>query len=79
MFSRGEKVYLERPDKKNGSISATWNVIPDRFYCFSTSTVFESEHVYKASAVYAILEHNGNFAAACKCLVDEEKTNSGKD
>jgi len=73
VFSRGEKVYLKRPDKKDGSISATWNVIPDRFYCFSTSTVFESEHVYKASAVYAILEHGGNFAAACKCLADEEK------
>ena len=78
VFSRGEKVYLERPDKKNGSISATWNVIPDRFYCFSTSTVFESEHVYKASAVYAMIEHGGDFAAACKCLADEEKMNDGK-
>jgi len=78
VFSRGEKVYLERPDKKDGSISATWNVIPDRFYCFSTSTIFESEHVYKASAIYAILEHGGDFAAACKCLAGEEKMNGGK-
>jgi len=78
VFSRGEKVYLKRPDKKDGSISATWNVIPDRFYCFTTSTIFESEHVYKASAVYAMLEHGGDFAAACKCLADEEKMNGGK-
>lgn len=78
VFSRGEKVYLKRPDKKDGSISATWNVIPDRFYCFTTSTIFESEHVYKASAVYAMLEHGGDFAAACKCLADQEKMNGGK-
>lgn len=70
VFSRGDKVYLRRPDK-NGGISATWNVIPNRFYCFSTSTQFESEHVYKASAVYAILEHGGNFKAACKQLAQD--------
>lgn len=71
--TRGDKVYLRRPKKDNG-ISATWNYVPGRFYCFSTSTQFDSEHVYKPSAVYAILEHGGDFRAARKALSEEYGT-----
>lgn len=67
--NHGNRVYLRRPGKNEG-ISATWNAVPDRFYCFSTSTKFESEKVYKASAVYAILEHDGDYKAAAKALYD---------
>ena len=67
VFVKNDKIYLRRPGKKDG-ISATWNVIPDRFYCFSTSTPFKNCHVYKASAVYAVLVHNGDFKKACKQL-----------
>lgn len=67
VYAKNDKVYLRRPDKTEG-VSATWNVVPNRFYCFSTSTQFESCHVYKASAVYAMLVHGGNFRAACKEL-----------
>jgi hypothetical protein len=73
VFNRGEKVYLRRPGKKEG-FSATWNVVPNRFYCFSTSTIFKSHHVYKPSAVYTILEHGGDFRAACKALGEIEKS-----
>jgi hypothetical protein len=62
-----EKVMLCRPGKKN-SLSATWNYIPNRFYVFSTSTDFEAQHVYKASAVYAMLQHRGDFVQAAKQL-----------
>lgn len=65
-FRRGDAIYLSRPGKTRG-ISATWNYVPNRFYCFSTSTPFENK-VYKASAVYAILCHNGDFRAAAKEL-----------
>ncbi len=68
MFRRGETVYLKRPDKTGRAISATWNHIPDRLYVFTTSTLFESEHVYKACAVYTMLEHGGDFRAAAKAL-----------
>jgi len=67
VFNRGGKVYLRRPGKNDG-ISATWNAIPKRFYCFSTSTVFDSRKLYKPSAVYSVLEHNGDFSKAAKHL-----------
>jgi hypothetical protein len=67
-FRRGEAVYLRRPDKKDRGISATWNHIPGRFYVFTTSTQFEPEHVYKPYAVYAVLEHDGDFHAAARAL-----------
>jgi len=68
VFNRGQVQYYQRPNKPGGGISASWNSIPGRFYVFSTSTVFEHEHVYKPSAVYAILEHGGDFSAAAKAL-----------
>lgn len=79
MFRRGEATYLKRPGKEGRAISATMNHIPGRFYVFTTSTVFESEHVYKPCAVYAMLEHGGKFDRAAKALIDMgygEKRNS---
>jgi hypothetical protein len=68
LFNRGDKSYFQRPDKEGRGISASWNAVPDRFYVFSTSTNFENEHIYKASAVYAMLVHAGDFRAAAKQL-----------
>lgn len=68
LFSRGQAVYFRRPDKQGRSIGATFNHIPGRFYVFTTSTQFESEHVYKPYAVFAMLEHRGDFRAAAKAL-----------
>jgi len=59
--------YWTRPNKTRG-ISASWGHVPDRFYVFSTSTEFEAEKVYKAFAVYATLEHGGDFKAAAAQL-----------
>ena len=67
-FKKGETVYFQRPGKEGRGISATWNAVPDRFYVFSTATGFESQHVYKPSAVYAMLEHGGDFTSAAKGL-----------
>jgi hypothetical protein len=71
VHSKGNKAYLCRPDKRGG-ISASWNHIPGRFYCFTSSTQFEPEKPYKPSAVYAILEHSGDFRAACRALAERE-------
>jgi KaiC/GvpD/RAD55 family RecA-like ATPase len=70
-FERGEVIYLKRPGKKEKGISASWNHIPDRLYVFTTNTAFENEHIYKASAVYSILEHGGDFKAAAKALLEK--------
>lgn len=58
---------LIRPGKNNG-ISATWNYVPNRLYVFTSSTVFESGKIYKPSAIYSILEHNGDYSAAALAL-----------
>lgn len=59
--------YWTRPGKAKG-ISASWDVVPGRFFVFSSSTEFEPQHVYRPWAVYAILEHRGDFAAAAREL-----------
>jgi hypothetical protein len=64
---RNDAVYLSRPGKDRG-ISATWNHIPNRLYVFSSSTVFEQGAIYKPSAIYTTLEHNGNYHNAAKFL-----------
>ena len=61
------KIELCRPGKQRG-VSATWNYIKDRLYVFSTSTNFSNEHLYKSSAIFAVLEHNGDFVSAAKEL-----------
>lgn len=68
MFRRGAALYLKRPGKAGRALSATFNHIPGRLYVFTTSTSFESEHVYKPCAVYAMLEHGGNYTDAAKAL-----------
>lgn len=69
VMERGEKVWLKRPGDSTAAHSANWNVIAGRFWCWSTSTQFEPETVYKPYAVYAWLKHNGNFSEAIKALV----------
>lgn len=68
MARRGNAIYLRRPGKEGRALSATLNHIPGRLYVFTTSTVFESEHVYKPYAVYTMLEHGGDFKAAAAAL-----------
>jgi hypothetical protein len=68
LFSRGQAVYFRRPGKQGRGISATFNHVPGRLYVFTTSTQFESEHVYKPYAVFALLEFQKDFRAAAKAL-----------
>ncbi len=58
---------LTRPGKDKG-ISATFNVIPNRLYVFSSSTIFDPEKSIKPSAIYAFLEHNADFSEAAGAL-----------
>jgi len=60
--------YWRRPGKRNG-ISATWDKIPNRFYVFSSSAhPLEAGKAYSPFAVFAILQHGGDFAAAARDL-----------
>lgn len=59
-----------RPGKTSG-LSATFDKVPGRFWCFTSSTQFEALHPYRPWAVYAILEHGGDFGQAAKALAKQ--------
>ena len=59
--------YWTRPGKDQG-VSASWDVIPGRFWVFSTSTPFEANHVYRPWHVFAVLECAGDFREAARRL-----------
>jgi len=62
----GDNEYWRRPGKQSGW-SATLR--GNQFYVFSSNAVpFEPEHSYGPFAVYTMLEHDGNFAAAATAL-----------
>jgi len=68
---RGEIVDLRRPGKDEGT-SATLNYKGSRlFYPFTSSTAFEPERGYSPWRVYALIEHDGDFAAAARALAEE--------
>ena len=68
VYWRDGTSYLRRPGKSNG-ISATFGHADTRYlYVFSTATVFEAERAYSPFAVYAVLEHGGDYSAAARAL-----------
>jgi len=79
--SRGDNEYYRRPGKDDG-VSASWHLSKKLFYCFTSSTQFEPGKAYRLSSVYAILDHNGDFSAAAKALIErgygQEQTSYGK-
>lgn len=57
-----------RPGKDRG-FSATWDVVPGKFFVFSSNAAqFDPDTSYSPFAVYALLEHGGDFAAAAAAL-----------
>ena len=56
-----------RPGKDRGW-SLSWNHIPGRLFCWSTSTPFPQERAVDGFGVYAILEHGGDVGAAARAL-----------
>ncbi len=65
------KQHWRRPGKTRG-ISATFNYIPNKFYCFSSnSSPFETGRVYDRFAAFTLLEFQGDFKRAAKELYDK--------
>lgn len=67
---RGDTVYWTRPGKnrKDGISATTGHKGHDYFYCFSTATEFDPDRGYNKFAVYAFLNHGGDFSAAARQL-----------
>ncbi len=62
----GENEYWCRPGKNRGTSATLKNGV---LYVFSTNAApFEAEKGYSPFAVYALLEHNGDFTAAASAL-----------
>lgn len=57
-----------RPGKSEGVSATTNHAGTDKFYCFTTSSVFDAETSYSKFAAYALIEHAGNFSQAAKAL-----------
>jgi hypothetical protein len=68
---RNGNLYLTRPGKERG-VSASWHEGLRMFYVFSTNAPpFEAGRAYSPFAIYALLEHGGDFSAAAKGLAQE--------
>lgn len=68
VYQRGVIQYWRRPGKSQG-ISASLNYGNNgKLYVFTSSTEFDNERAYSPFAVYAILEHGGNFKNAARDL-----------
>jgi hypothetical protein len=63
----GNGKYWTRPGKARG-ISASWDVVPDRLWVFSSSTCFEPNHCYRPWHVFAHLKCAGDFSRAAREL-----------
>lgn len=68
VFARAGVTYWRRPGKTTGISATTNHAGSDLLYVFSTSTAFDSERGYSKFSAYALLAHNGDFAATAKGL-----------
>jgi hypothetical protein len=57
-----------RPGKSIGISATTNHAGTDKFYCFSTSTIFDAGSSYSKFAAYALIEHQGSFSEAARSL-----------
>ena len=60
---QGDRIHLRRPGKKDG-VSGNFHTGKRIFYCFSTSTQFESNKGYNPAGVYTLLEAFNDFCSS---------------
>lgn len=68
---KGPRSLLRRPGNTEQRSSGDYHHELNLFKVFSSSTQFEIGRGYKPFALYAVLEHGGDFSAAAKHLVKE--------
>lgn len=67
-YERGGETYWTRPGKSFGTSATTNYKDSDLLQVFTTSTEFESERTFTKFGAYAVLEHDGDHAAAAAQL-----------
>lgn len=79
IYSRGEVDYWRRPGKDRGISASTNYAGSGFFYCFSSSTVFDTERGYGKFSAYAWLQYKGDFHAASLELLKQGYGRNGSD
>ncbi len=69
--TRGSKTFFLRPGSTDAKTSGNYDSSLNLFSVFTTSSIFDPERGYKPSAVYAMLECNGDFQASARKLMAE--------
>jgi hypothetical protein len=66
-----ERIYLRRAGNTTAKTSGNYHKEKKLFYVWTTSTQFYPEKAYSPAAIYATLEHNGDFSEAAKKLIKD--------
>lgn len=69
LYNVGSIQRYARPNQPvMNKVGGTLNAIPNKFFCFTSSTNLEPSKVYSYFQLYALLECNGDFKKAAKVL-----------
>jgi hypothetical protein len=71
VFEDSQRIYLKRPGNTDSRMSGNWHKQKEMFICHSTSTVFQPGKGYTTDAVYAMLEHGGDFKKSARQLIKD--------
>lgn len=68
---KGSKFLLLRPGQSSAAHSGNYDTAKRWFSVFTTSTAFQTQTAYLPYAVYAMLEHDGDYKAAKQALYEQ--------
>jgi hypothetical protein len=69
VFEKGDNIHLKRPGTTDSRVSGNFSKKHNKFYVFSTSTIFTELTGYSPVAVYCKLHHNDNWSECAKDLI----------
>ena len=71
VFERGDNIHLKRPGATDSRVSGNFSRKHNKFYVFSTSTIFQENTGYSPVGVFCKLYHNDNWSNCAKDLISK--------
>lgn len=71
VFERGDNIHLKRPGTTDSRVSGNFSRKHNKFYVFSTSTIFTENTGYSPAGVFCKLYHNDNWSDCAKDLISK--------
>mgnify|MGYP003478164830 CR=1 FL=1 len=71
VFERGDNIHLKRPGTTDSRVSGNFSRKHNKFYVFSTSTIFQENTGYSPVGVFCKLYHNDNWSNCAKDLISK--------